>query len=587
MSKPRFSEPMEQPSPHYRGSRHHQDFQQYGHVRYVPYRYRSRTPSPTPFRESQFLNGPDGNRLRLEAELAVYKNLESKVKEAEDQEKREDQIRKEAYQAQSRRIEDIKRAREDAKKELELARLTAEQTARERIENERKVEAAIRQREEEQASRMEREIRLKLEAEREAEEAEKVAKQKREDDLEKLIHTKMMERLDDFIEIAKQRLGTLEGPVLGVGRGLQINQEETSGDQSPRDRGRQPQRVSRVHESSYHPSVASSSSHRPFTAKDAAPPGDMEWDESPIPVPEPPSCIPDVEALHDTKGGQPSRRFEPCFYGNLGAEPRGRPQGQSDTSFGNTWQRSLTSNRSSPADVPQEFVDRIANAVAGMLKENSHHKTSTPFHMYNEHPSTFPQPYQGDWIVPGPVRSPEQIQTSDAEKSKGALMEASQTAPRLCISRSDFEGGERLSFSRSAPQTGMPSFNRITTSEPTLPSSRKANHRIEVEMRDRENTISLKPHHLKASGLHLEGLDLRMASSVTSQHLAAIRGNVASEESLTWVNSDVSASGGRKLQGVNQPLSAHTQQPQKDKDQGQLSALERESLILALKRTLR
>ncbi|KAH7191407.1 hypothetical protein BKA60DRAFT_585234, partial [Fusarium oxysporum] len=584
MSKPRFSEPMEPASPHYRGSRHQQDFQQYSHVRYVPYRYRSRTPSPTPFRESQSSNGPDSHRLRLEAELAVYKSLESKVKEAEDQEKREDEIRKEAYLAQNRRIEDMKRAREDVKKEFELARLTAEQTAREKIENERKVEAAIRQREEEQAVRMEREIRTKLEAEHEAEEAEKVAKQKREDDLEKLIHIKMMEKLDDIIDIAKERLGTLEGSVLGVRREPQINQEETSGDQSPKDRVQQPQRVSRTHAFSYHPKIASLSSRRPFMAQDAAPPDDMEWDEDPIPVPEPPSFIPDVETQYDTKGGQSTRKFESRFYEYLGAESRDRPQDKSDTSFGNIGQRSPISDGSSHADIPQELVNRIANAVARMLKENSHQRSSIPPYMYNEHPSTFSQPYQEDWIAPGPLRTPEPTQSSDPEKPKAALMEASQTVPRLSVSRSHFKGHERLSFSRSASQTGMPSFNRATASEPTLANSKKATHGRKGERCD--DTIFLKPQNLRVSGLQVEGLDLRVGSSRTSQHLAAPRGNVASDGSLTWINSDVSASDGRKFQGLIRPQSAHVQQPQKDKGEGRLSVLEREDLILALKRIL-
>ncbi|KAF5963858.1 hypothetical protein FCOIX_13670 [Fusarium coicis] len=586
MSKPRFSEPMEPASPHYRGSRHQQDFHQHSHVRYVPYRYRSRTPSPVPVRDSQSPNAPDSNRLRLEAELAVYKNLESKVKEAENQEKREKEIRKEAYQAQNRRIEDMKRAREEMKKEFELARLTAEQTAREKIETERKVEAAIRQREEEQAVRMEREIRMKLEAERQAEEAEKMAKQKREDDLEELIHMKVMEKLDGFIEIAKQRLGTPETLVLGTGHRPQINQEKTSGDQSPKDRARQPQRVSRARASSCHPSITRPSSRRPFTDKDAAPPGDMKWDENPMPVPEPPSFIPGVEAQHDTEGYQPAREFRPRFYGSLGGQSRGRPEAQSDTSFGNIWQRSPISDGSSHTDIPQEFVDRIANAVAGIMRENSHQRTSIPLCMYNEHRPTFSQPLQEDWVAPGPLTSPEPVRTSVGEKPEAALMEASQTAPIFPISRSDFEGRERLPYSTFVSRTGMPSLNRVTVSQPTLTQSRKAKHGTEGEMRDGENAKFLKPHNLKAPGPQVEGLDLRMGSSMTSQHMAGTRGNVASDESLTWVNSDVSANGGRNFQGLIRPQSAHTQQPQEDKDQGRLSTLEREYLTLALRRIL-
>ncbi|PNP73866.1 hypothetical protein FNYG_12825 [Fusarium nygamai] len=173
-------------------------------------------PVAHPYAQSSFTQGArpadDPEKVRLRAELAAYQVMEGRVKASEKQREREEQIRKETEAAFQRKMEEIQKAREEAKKEIEKVKREAEAAAWERAQTAKREQEAKAAEQERQAKIMESEIRIKIEMERKAEEAEKRAREKLEHEMELRLHEKIKGKMDDFMELAKQRFLTIEGP---------------------------------------------------------------------------------------------------------------------------------------------------------------------------------------------------------------------------------------------------------------------------------------------------------------------------------------------------------------------------------------
>ncbi|KAF4341748.1 hypothetical protein FBEOM_4308 [Fusarium beomiforme] len=152
----------------------------------------------------------DEEKIRLKAEIQAYKAFDDKMKAAEERKKREDEIRKETEIAFRAKMEEIKKAQEESRVEIERVRKEAEAAAWDKAETVRREKEAAKIHQEHQAKIMESEIRLKIEIERKAEEAEKRAREKLERDMELRLHAKMMGKVDDFMEVAKQRFLTFD-----------------------------------------------------------------------------------------------------------------------------------------------------------------------------------------------------------------------------------------------------------------------------------------------------------------------------------------------------------------------------------------
>ncbi|KAF5242937.1 hypothetical protein FAUST_3105 [Fusarium austroamericanum] len=174
-------------------------------MNYNHYGYGSSAPNRDSSAAPPAWQAEDAEKIQLKAELEAYKTLDKKLKAADERKKREQQIREETEIQFQNRMEEIRKARESAKLEIERVKKEAETAAWERAEAARREQEAEKIRHEHQAKIMESEIRAKIEAERKAEEAEKMAKEKIEREMEMRLHAKMMEKVDDFMEVAKQR----------------------------------------------------------------------------------------------------------------------------------------------------------------------------------------------------------------------------------------------------------------------------------------------------------------------------------------------------------------------------------------------
>ncbi|CAJ0551513.1 Ff.00g114430.m01.CDS01 [Fusarium sp. VM40] len=403
MSRPRPSSP-NPVSPHYRGSRPNSYYGQPPDYRYVSVRERnSRTYSPSPpppltrdhqnsryvIREVEtrtYSPSPPSPRIRetyhpdmfrLEAELERYRARDDNFRFTRQQEIREAEIRKEVEENYKIQLEERKRVREEAKKELEQARLEAEKAAREKLETERKAEEAVRKREEDQAKRLEREIRLMVEAEKQAEEAEKKAKARMEENLELLMKTKMVEKFDDLLETAKERLQAPEKPSpsqrvparsttrekskYDVSDGYTVDVNEVPyRDQSSRPVPSKPASYSYT-----------TSSNRP--EKDTLSPSEDEWEKVPRPVPvevpDPPSFEFDSEEEDIPHPNYSRTPRWPQPYRDTSSRSRGRTRHRSHLSG-----ISRYSQQSQDYQTPMspDMVQQIARAVADILREPSY-----------------------------------------------------------------------------------------------------------------------------------------------------------------------------------------------------------------------
>ncbi|KAF5658558.1 hypothetical protein FCIRC_12842 [Fusarium circinatum] len=199
---------------YYNGVPNQQDPMEYP----TPYQNGGTVPVGHPYAQSSFTQGArpvdDPEKVRLRAELAAYQVMEEKAKASEKQKEREEQIRKETEAEFQRKMEDFQKAREEAKKEIEKAKKDAEEATWKRAQTAQREHEAKEADQERQAKIMESEIRIKIEMERKAEEAEKRAREKLEHEMELRLHEKIKGKMDDFMELAKQRFLTIEGPSL-------------------------------------------------------------------------------------------------------------------------------------------------------------------------------------------------------------------------------------------------------------------------------------------------------------------------------------------------------------------------------------
>ncbi|RSL92612.1 hypothetical protein CDV31_015081 [Fusarium ambrosium] len=148
----------------------------------------------------------DPEKIRLEAEIATFKAMLEKQKEAEKQREVEAKIRKEAEEAFHERMEEMRIVQEEAKKEIEIARSQAEQAAKNRMRAEQDSEEERSKRMKEFAEKLERDVRAKVELEKIAEMAERKAKAKQNEDLERLVKLKMLKSMDEIVVLAKKRV---------------------------------------------------------------------------------------------------------------------------------------------------------------------------------------------------------------------------------------------------------------------------------------------------------------------------------------------------------------------------------------------
>ncbi|KAF5643074.1 hypothetical protein F52700_2789 [Fusarium sp. NRRL 52700] len=198
--------------PYYNGVRNRQDPMD------DPARYQNGGTVPVghPHAQSSFTQearpADDPEKVRLRAELAAYQVMEGRLKASEKQREREEQIRIETEAAFQRKMEDIEKSREEAKKEIEKVKKEAEAAGWERAQTVQREREAKEAEQERQAKIMESEIRIKIEMERKAEEAEKRAREKLEHEMELRLHEKIKWKMDDFMDLAKQRFLTAEGP---------------------------------------------------------------------------------------------------------------------------------------------------------------------------------------------------------------------------------------------------------------------------------------------------------------------------------------------------------------------------------------
>ncbi|RBR16870.1 uncharacterized protein FIESC28_06785 [Fusarium coffeatum] len=156
----------------------------------------------------------DPEKVRLRAELAAYQAMEGKIKASEKQREREEQIRKETEAEFQRRMEHIQKSQEEARRDIEKVKKEAEEATWKRAQTAQREHEAKEAEKEREAKIMESEIRIKIEMERKAEEAEKRAREKLEHEMELRLHEKMKGKMDDFMELAKQRFLAMEGPSL-------------------------------------------------------------------------------------------------------------------------------------------------------------------------------------------------------------------------------------------------------------------------------------------------------------------------------------------------------------------------------------
>ncbi|KAK6713563.1 hypothetical protein SNK04_004528 [Fusarium graminearum] len=179
--------------------------------------------------------GEDPEKIRLEAEIAVFNDIEEKARLAEMERDKEAQIMKEAEEDFHRRMEDMRRTEDKADQKMKRAEAEAEERARMRFEAEmkaaedrRRAEAEMmasaenaalerfrneKQLEEKRSSEfrkytvnLEKEIRLRVEMEKRAELAEREAKIRQSEDLERLAKVKMLQSMDELVSLAKERV---------------------------------------------------------------------------------------------------------------------------------------------------------------------------------------------------------------------------------------------------------------------------------------------------------------------------------------------------------------------------------------------
>ncbi|KAJ4135235.1 hypothetical protein NW768_004856 [Fusarium equiseti] len=178
------------------------------------YQNGSNVPATHPYAHSSFTQGArptdDPEKVRLRAELAAYQVTEERVKASEKQREREKQIRKEAEAELQRKMEDIQKSRDEVKKDLEKVKKEAEEDTWKRAQTAQREHEAKQAEQERQAKIMESEIRIKIEMERKTEEAEKRAREKLEHEMELRLQEKIKGKMDDFMELAKQRFLTIE-----------------------------------------------------------------------------------------------------------------------------------------------------------------------------------------------------------------------------------------------------------------------------------------------------------------------------------------------------------------------------------------
>ncbi|KAH6949129.1 hypothetical protein DER45DRAFT_580718 [Fusarium avenaceum] len=290
-------------------------------------------PSAHLYAQSSFTQGSrpadDPEKVRLRAELASYQVMEERVKASEKQREREEQIRKETEAAFQRRMEDIQKAQEEAKKEIERFKKEAEAAAWERAQTAKREQEAQEAEQKRQARIMESEIRIKIEMERKAEKAEKRARERFEHEMELRLHEKMKGKIDDFMELANQRLLTIEGPNLNQrankwteshDRLYYDEHEDLQMKQQALPPSRPPSSGERSLESLTHPSPSSSHFRRTENSPSIA--SGFSGDRPPS-VPEAPS-----QSSYDDEPGSRGSSFyydqEPPFHPHEVPPPTGR-----------------------------------------------------------------------------------------------------------------------------------------------------------------------------------------------------------------------------------------------------------------------
>ncbi|KAM0558084.1 hypothetical protein ACHAPJ_005251 [Fusarium lateritium] len=536
-----------------------------------------RPTTPVPLR-------PDPEKVRLEAEIAALKAAAESQKAAERQKEAEGEIRKAAEEAFYRRMEEMKRAQEDAKDEIEKARLDAEKVTREKMESERMAEEAIKRREEEQAQRMERDIRFQLEQEKKAKKAAKEDRETYEGSLETMMKIKMLERLDDFMEVAKERLKlVMEGPSSHRNSGLEpeseiqseydkaegqsIGQEEALTNNPPLSR-HQP-----VHESLSAHSLASPSVR---TAQHSPTPTNTQWEEHPPAVPDPPAFLSGSDEGGETPGPSRSRNIKrPGVYWETESQSRGRARHRRTAS--DAWYRDQQGYRQSQTPINPDFVRQVANAVASILRKPIYDEDVMPQSTYSGWtPHDFSRQRQPPFdhmahLYAADRAAAYQAQTRRREDLEPQHYRARQFDPSNMspyVQRQQTEGHfERESPLDTIPRTRQTSLERVIDGDPDVIGYGSPELIEQSASRNRDmfdgNRIRAPVANGRSINPNIEAGETSKKPQIRRNH----RTTQASDESMTWVNSEMSV-GATKSQDQMPTSTIHGSKPKKGIDEG-------------------